>query len=112
MTSFSPTIPPSPPCSSTRPSPACLGDEVPEVRSLGNTVKRWRSEILAHHETGASNGPQKGLNLCVKKVKRAGHGFASFRPLPPPGTPSRRWCHLAVTTEAAEDPIDLSHSHA
>jgi transposase len=25
------------------------------VQSLGNTLKRWRSEILAHHETGASN---------------------------------------------------------
>jgi transposase len=56
----------------------CLADDVPEVRSLGNTLKRWRSEILAHHETGASNGPTEGLNLCVKKVKRAGHGFASF----------------------------------
>lgn len=56
----------------------CLADDVPEVRSLGNTLRRWRSEILAHHETGASNGPTEGLNLCVKKVKRAGHGFASF----------------------------------
>jgi transposase len=45
---------------------------------LGNTLKRWRSEILAHHRTGASNGPTEGLNLCVKKVKRAGHGFVSF----------------------------------
>ncbi|MGD0085069.1 MAG: transposase [Acidimicrobiales bacterium] len=56
----------------------CLADDVPEIQSLGNTLKRWRSEILAHHETGASNGPTEGLNLCVKKVKRAGHGFASF----------------------------------
>jgi hypothetical protein len=40
--------------------------------------QRWRSEILDHHETGASNGQTDGLNLCVKKVKRAGHGFASF----------------------------------
>ena len=56
----------------------CLADEVPEVRSLGNTLKRWRSEILAHHRTGASNGPTEGLNLCVKKVKRAGHGFVCF----------------------------------
>ena len=28
--------------------------------------------------TGASNGPTEGLNLLVKKVKRAGHGFRSF----------------------------------
>jgi len=26
-------------------------------------------------DTGASNGPTEGLNLCVKKVKRCGHGF-------------------------------------
>jgi transposase len=56
----------------------CLADEVPEIRSLGNTLKAWRPEILNHHRTGASNGPTEGLNLCVKKVKRAGHGFVSF----------------------------------
>lgn len=56
----------------------CLADDVPEIRSLGKTLKRWRPEILAHHATGASNGPTEGLNLCVKKVKRCGHGFRSF----------------------------------
>jgi len=56
----------------------CASDEVPEVRSLGKTLASWRSEILAHHDTGASNGPTEGLNLCVKKVKRCGHGFKSF----------------------------------
>ncbi len=48
----------------------CADDEVEEVRSLGNTLARWRAEILAHHDTGASNGPTEGLNLCVKKVER------------------------------------------
>ena len=57
---------------------ACSADEVPEVRSLGKTLASWRTEILAHHDTGASNGPTEGLNLCVKKVKRCGHGFRSF----------------------------------
>ena len=56
----------------------CAADEVGEVRSLGKTLASWRSEILAHHDTGASNGPTEGLNLCVKKVKRCGHGFRSF----------------------------------
>ncbi|HEV2070684.1 MAG TPA: transposase [Acidimicrobiales bacterium] len=56
----------------------CADDEVEEVRSLGNTLARWRTEILAHHDTGASNGPTEGLNLCVKKVKRCGHGFRTF----------------------------------
>jgi transposase len=57
---------------------ACEEDAVPEIRTLGETLTRWRAEILAHHKTGASNGPTEGLNLCVKKVKRCGHGFANF----------------------------------
>ena len=57
----------------------CSSDEVAEVRSLGHTLASWRTEILAHHDTGASNGPTEGLNLCVKKVKRCGHGFRSFK---------------------------------
>ena len=56
----------------------CATDDVAEVRSLGKTLASWRSEILAHHDTGASNGPTEGLNLCVKKVKRCGHGFRTF----------------------------------
>jgi transposase len=56
----------------------CTGDVVEEIRSLGNTLRSWRSEILAHHDTGASNGPTEGLNLCVKRVKRCGHGFKRF----------------------------------
>src|SRR5579884_1525922 len=56
----------------------CLADEVPEIVSLGKTLRSWRREILAHHSTGASNGPTEGLNLCVKKVKRCGHGFRTF----------------------------------
>ncbi len=66
------------PCSSTRPSSAASADEVEEIRSLGDTLERWRTEILNHHRTGASNGPTEGLNLCVKKVKRAGRGFTCF----------------------------------
>jgi transposase len=56
----------------------CASDEVAEIRSLAKTLASWRTEILAHHDTGASNGPTEGLNLCVKKVKRSGHGFRSF----------------------------------
>jgi transposase len=56
----------------------CAADEVAEIRSLAKTLRSWRTEILAHHDTGASNGPTEGLNLCVKRVKRAGHGFRCF----------------------------------
>lgn len=56
----------------------CADDEVDEIQSLGRTLASWRTEILEHHNTGASNGPTEGLNLCVKKVKRCGHGFRTF----------------------------------
>jgi transposase len=56
----------------------CHTDVVAEIRSLGDTLRRWRTEILAHHETGASNGPTEGLNLLVKEVKRCGRGFENF----------------------------------
>lgn len=56
----------------------CSQDPVPEVIALGRTLARWRSEILGRHRTGASNGPTEGLNLLIKKVTRAGHGFRSF----------------------------------
>jgi hypothetical protein len=56
----------------------CADDEVEEIRALGRTLAAWRTEILAHHETGASNGPTEGLNLCVKRVKRCGFGFRRF----------------------------------
>ena len=56
----------------------CAADDVEEIRSLGKTLSSWRNEIVAHHRTGASNGPTEGLNLAVKKVKRCGHGFRSF----------------------------------
>jgi hypothetical protein len=53
-------------------------EEAGPGRALGRTLARWRTEILNHHRTGASNGPTEGLNLLVKKVKCAGHGFRSF----------------------------------
>ena len=56
----------------------CRSDDVEEIISLGDTLKRWRKEILNHHRTGASNGPTEGLNFCVKQVKRAGRGFTCF----------------------------------
>jgi hypothetical protein len=56
----------------------CISDDVAETQSLGRRRAAWRPQILAHHATGASNGPTQGLNLCVKKVKRYGHGFRTF----------------------------------
>lgn len=57
---------------------ACLEETVPEIRRMGRTLRSWREEILAHHATGASNGPTEGLNLLVKNVKRMAYGFRKF----------------------------------
>jgi transposase len=57
---------------------SCKEDPVPEIRTFGRTLARWREEILNHHRTGASNGPTEGTNFCAKQVKRAGRGFTTF----------------------------------
>ena len=56
----------------------CRDSPVPELHRLAKTVSRWRQEILAHHNTDASNGPTEAVNLVVKKVIRVAHGFRSF----------------------------------
>lgn len=56
----------------------CATSEVPELRRLGGTLRRWRTEIINHHRTGDSNGPTEAMNLLIKKVKRAGCGFTNF----------------------------------
>ena len=56
----------------------CAHDEVDEIQALGRTLAGWRTEILEHHRTGASNGPTEALKLCVKRVKRCGHGIRRF----------------------------------
>lgn len=57
----------------------CFADEVAEIVSLRTTLKRWRTQILAHRATGASNGLTEAMNLRVMKIKRCGHGFKSVR---------------------------------
>jgi len=65
-------------------APAVLDDAIawcrepeagPELRTLAKTLQHWRAEILAHHTTGASNGPVEAANLLIKQVKRSGRGF-------------------------------------
>jgi transposase len=52
--------------------------KVKEVKTLAKALRRWRTEILAHHTTGASNGPTEAVNLTIKSVKRCGRGFRNF----------------------------------
>jgi transposase len=40
-----------------------LPDPIPEVARLGQTLRSWRVEFLAYHDTGgASNGPTEAIN--------------------------------------------------
>jgi transposase len=50
-----------------------------EVRSLSRTLKRWRDQIIAWHQTHFTNGPTEAANNLIKRVKRAAFGFRSFR---------------------------------
>lgn len=54
-------------------------DSGSELRTLAKTLRRWRTAILAHHTTGASNGPVEAANLLIKQVKRSGRGFRNVR---------------------------------
>ena len=65
----------------------CL--DCPEAEPLGKhsgsentpgrkTLRRWRSEIPAHHQTGVSNGPTEAVNLTIKAVKCRRRGFRNF----------------------------------
>ena len=56
----------------------CASSEVKELRRLAGTLAKWRTEILAHHLTGDSNGPTEAMNLLIKNIKRAGRGFTNF----------------------------------
>jgi transposase len=50
----------------------------PELRTLAKTLNGWREAILAHHDTGASNGRTEAANLLIKAVKRSGRGFRNL----------------------------------
>jgi hypothetical protein len=50
----------------------------PEVRSLGRTITRWKSQIIAWHEARTSNGPTEAINNLIKRIKRVGFGFRRF----------------------------------
>lgn len=53
-------------------------DSGPELARLLKTLRRWRTEIINHHRTGASNGPVEAANLLIKQIKRHGRGFRNL----------------------------------
>jgi transposase len=50
----------------------------PEVRQLGRTIRKWRSQISAWHRARVSNGPTEAANNLIKRVKRVAFGFRRF----------------------------------
>jgi transposase len=50
----------------------------PEVRQLGRTIVRWRTQIAAWHGSRVSNGPTEAANNLIKRVKRVAFGFRRF----------------------------------
>jgi hypothetical protein len=50
----------------------------PEVRQLGRTIVRWRTQIAAWHRSRVSNGPTEAMNNLIKRVKRVAFGFRRF----------------------------------
>ena len=51
-------------------------DEMPpEVRRLGRTIAKWRSQIVAWHRSHVSNAQTEAVNNLVKRVKRVAFGF-------------------------------------
>jgi transposase len=53
----------------------------PEVRQMGRTRLRWRTQIVAWHRAHVSNGPTEAANNLIKRVKRTAFGFERFRNL-------------------------------
>ena len=76
-TSTWPTIRPTPRCCSTRRSRAATPTRCPRWNRSGARSPDGAARSSPITPRGPPTGPE-GLNLLVKKVKRAGHGFRSF----------------------------------
>jgi hypothetical protein len=50
-----------------------------EVRRLGHTIARWRTQIIAWHDAHVSNGPTEAINNLIKRVKRTAFGYRRFQ---------------------------------
>jgi transposase len=51
---------------------------IPELRSLRQTLHNWRDEILQFFENGLTNGRTEGFNRVAKLIQRNGYGFRNF----------------------------------
>jgi transposase len=49
-----------------------------EFVDLARTVRAWEPGLLAHFDSGATNGPTEGITNLIKVVKRQGFGYRNF----------------------------------
>lgn len=52
--------------------------KIPEVRTLRETLHKWREEILQFFENGLTNGRTEGFNRVGKLIQRNAYGFRNF----------------------------------
>lgn len=60
---------------------AMLSSDIPEYKTLANTMLAWRREILAYFLYPYTNGFTEGTNTKIKLLKRIGYGIPSFQKL-------------------------------
>ena len=67
------------------------------MNSLGPTLIRWKSQIVAWHQAHVSNGPTEAINNLIKRIKRIGFGFRRSRNY-------RIWFALGSKTTSTKPP--------
>ena len=63
----------------TRLTDAMAHSPLPEVRTLRNTLMRWRREVLGYFLSRLTNARTEGFNGKAKLVIRRAYGYKSFR---------------------------------
>ena len=49
-----------------------------EIRRLGRTLLRWKTQITNWHLAHVTNAPTEAMNNLIKRIKRVGFGFRKF----------------------------------
>ena len=73
----------------------CTNDDVAEIQSLGERCARGAAEILAHHDTGASQRPHRRPEPLRQEGQALRARIPQLRALPAPRPAPRRRRHLA-----------------
>jgi transposase len=52
--------------------------ELASFHKIAGEMRSWESEILAHFDSGLTNGYAEGITNKIKVIKRTGYGFTNF----------------------------------